>query len=73
MSKASITQSIKLMLFASLTISTLIGIVAFTFSQKIHQNNDDFIDNAVQGKMLILEINADLNLVSRNTREIMLG
>ncbi|WP_277641061.1 HAMP domain-containing methyl-accepting chemotaxis protein [Wolinella succinogenes] len=73
MSKASITQSIKLMLFASLIISTLIGIVAFTFSQKIHQNNDDFIDNAVQGKMLILEINADLNLVSRNTREIMLG
>ncbi|MGD9596429.1 MAG: hypothetical protein AB7U80_06535, partial [Wolinella sp.] len=63
MSKASITQSIKLMLFASLIISTLIGIVAFTFSQKIHQNNDDFIDNAVQGKMLILEINADLNLV----------
>ena len=65
----------KMMLFAIVIFVTIFitGVLKFNNLLNTEKNFNIFKDRAVAGKFYVLEVEKELNLVARNSRDIMLG
>ncbi len=63
----------KLMAFVSIALAIVVGFLSFNFSSNLKLEQKEFADEAMMGKILVLQIKENQNYVSRCTREIMLG
>ncbi len=71
----SLTIKTKLILLLIIVLFSYIvmAVLTFIYLNKIDQSFENLRDKAVKGEVLTLQINADMNYISRLTRNIMLG
>ena len=59
--------------FTVFVVIFIMGIIKFNAVSSANENFDIYKSKAVEGKILVLEIEKELNYISRATRDIMLG
>lgn len=69
----SINSLSKILLTVAVLVAISVGTLSFIINSKLDAGNKELMENAVEGKFLVLQIKENQNYVSRCTREIMLG
>jgi len=71
----SISLKLKFQIIAVISVLSLVGMFFFeSYNGKVYSSNlDRIINTTIESKIVMLEINRDLNYISRLTRNIMLG